>query len=160
VVEVRRVRADEWRELRALRLQALESAPDAFWTRYEDDLERPDEAWREWTSRPCHVAVEGGRLVGMVAGFSDEGHPGTAELVAMYVTPAARGRGVGAALVEAQLAWARDERYTRMALMVNIANAPAIALYERLGFRDTGERALLRDGPHVLAGMSVDLAAE
>jgi GNAT superfamily N-acetyltransferase len=157
MAEIRRVRTDEWRELRELRLEALKSAPDAFWTRYDEALERPDEAWREWTAMPCHVAVEADRLVGMVAGFSDEDDTTTAHLIAMYVTPAARGRGVGAALVEAQLAWARDEGYERTTLMVNLANGAAVALYERLGFRHTGMRAPLREGPHVLAEMSIEL---
>jgi ribosomal protein S18 acetylase RimI-like enzyme len=159
MIEVRRVRADEWQELRALRLEALENAPDAFWTRYEEAVERPEEAWREWTAMPCHVAVESGRLVGMVAGASDSDDPSAAHLIAMYVTPAARSRGVGDALVEAQLAWARAEGFERVNLMVNVANGGAIRLYERLGFRDTGVRALLREGPHVLAAMSVELEA-
>ena len=68
-IEVRRVRDDEWRDLRDLRLAALLDAPDAFWTRYDEAIVLSDDEWREWTSMPCHVAVDDGRLVGMVAGL-------------------------------------------------------------------------------------------
>ena len=78
----------------------------------------------------------------------------------MFVAPEARRRGVGRALVEAQVRWAEEEGYRRVGLMVNVENAGAIGLYESLGFRDTGERAPLRDGPHVLATMVRELAPD
>ncbi len=158
MIEVRPVRDDEWRELRELRLAALQDAPDAFWTRYDEALARSDDEWREWTSLPCHVAVEDGRLVGMVAGFADREDERRADVIAMFVAPEARRRGVGRALVEAQVRWAEAEGYRRVGLMVNVENAGAIGLYESLGFRDTGERSPLRDGPHVLATMVRELA--
>jgi GNAT superfamily N-acetyltransferase len=157
VVEIRRVRADEWRELRDLRLQALQDSPDAFWTLYEEAVERSDAEWHEWTTFPCHVALEDGRLVGMVAAFAHEDDPRTAELIAMFVTPEARGRGIGAALVDAQLAWAHSEGFERVSLMVNVERTSAFRLYERSGFRDTGERSRLRDGPQTLATMVREL---
>jgi len=157
VVEIRRVRADEWRELRDLRLEALQDSPNAFWTLHEEAVQRTDDDWREWTTFPCHVALEDGRLVGMVAAFAHEEDPRTAELIAMFVTPAARGRGIGAALVDAQLAWARAEGFERIRLMVNVEQGSAFRLYERCGFRDTGEQSLLRDGPSVLATMVDEL---
>ena len=151
------MRDEEWRELRELRLEALRDSPDAFWTLHEEALERTDADWREWTTFACHVAVDDGRLVGMVAGFPDEEDPEAADLIAMYVRPDARGRGIGTALVDAQLGWARAEGFTRMLLMVNVEQTSAFRLYERCGFSDTGERSLLRDGPHKLATMARDL---
>jgi len=157
VIEIRRVRAEEWRELRDLRLEALQDSPDAFWTLYEEAVERSDAEWHEWTTFPCHVALEDGRLVGMVAAFAHEDDPRTAELIAMFVTPAARGRGIGTALVDAQLVWARAEGFERVSLMVNVERTSAYRLYERSGFRDTGERSPLREGPSVLATMVLEL---
>lgn len=152
------MRASEWRELRDLRLEALRDAPDAFWTRHEEALEQSEEEWRAWTTMPCHVAVdERGRFVGMVAALPDRDDPASVDLIAMFVTPAARGRGVAAALVGAQLGWARAEGFRRVGLMVNVENVTARRLYERLGFRDTGRRAPLRAGPELLAAMVCDL---
>jgi ribosomal protein S18 acetylase RimI-like enzyme len=62
----------------------------------------------------------------------------------LYVTEAARGAGVGAALVELALARARARDAKRIELDVSDGNAPALALYERFGFR-TGKDPGTRD---------------
>ena len=60
-------------------------------------------------------------------------------LLGMFVAPAARERGVGAALVEAVVAWARARGAVGLCLWVTATNSPANALYEKCGFRRTGE---------------------
>lgn len=52
----------------------------------------------------------------------------------LFVREAARGDGVGRALVEAVLARARERGCVRIELDVNEANEPAVALYESVGF--------------------------
>jgi GNAT superfamily N-acetyltransferase len=52
----------------------------------------------------------------------------------LYVTEAARGRGVGAALVEAALDRARERGCRRVELDTSEANEDALRLYERMGF--------------------------
>ncbi|HEY1594288.1 MAG TPA: GNAT family N-acetyltransferase [Thermoleophilaceae bacterium] len=52
----------------------------------------------------------------------------------LYVEDAARGHGLGEALVNAAVARARGRGCRRVELDTNETNAPAIALYERLGF--------------------------
>ena len=68
-------------------------------------------------------------------GFVDERTP---EL-AIAVVPNARGKGVGAALLEALLGRARAEGYETISLSVDRNNAGAIGLYERHGFERVGE---------------------
>ena len=68
-------------------------------------------------------------------GFVDEQTP---EL-AIAVVPNARGKGVGAALLEALLGRARAEGYETISLSVDRNNAGAIGLYERHGFERLGE---------------------
>ncbi len=59
-------------------------------------------------------------------------------LMNIAVDPSTRRRGLGAALLQAMIARAgEDEAYT---LEVRTSNAPAIALYERFGFRSVGTR--------------------
>ena len=54
----------------------------------------------------------------------------------LFVEEAARGRGCGAALVEAALARARERGCRRVELDTNEDNAVALALYHRLGFSE------------------------
>jgi GNAT superfamily N-acetyltransferase len=62
----------------------------------------------------------------------------------LFVTEAARRSGVGAALVEAALARARERGCRRVELDVSDANEAALALYGRYGFT-TGKAAGTRD---------------
>jgi ribosomal protein S18 acetylase RimI-like enzyme len=70
-------------------------------------------------------------------GFVDEGTP---EL-AIAVVPNARGKGVGTALLAALLERARGDGYAGISLSVDRANAGAMELYERHGFRRVAEDA-------------------
>jgi GNAT superfamily N-acetyltransferase len=58
----------------------------------------------------------------------------TAELNNMYVAPAARGTGVGRAILDALLEGAREAGYAAVRLETGNRQHRAIALYERAGF--------------------------
>jgi GNAT superfamily N-acetyltransferase len=58
----------------------------------------------------------------------------TAELKRMYVLPSVRGRGIGRALVEALEREARLLGVTRIVLETGTRLAPAIRLYETMGY--------------------------
>ena len=58
----------------------------------------------------------------------------TAELKRMYVGPSVRGRGIGRALVEALECEARRLGITRLVLETGTRLAPAIKLYEAMGY--------------------------
>ena len=140
---IRRLRPDEWRDLRALRLRALADAPDAFGATLAEAETDPDTAWQQQAiadDRPVIVAEVAGRLVGMVSGGQAPTGDWIGSLKSMWVEPAARGKGVAAAMVGAVVEWAREAGYPALALGVTTSNARAIALYERLGFVDTGRR--------------------
>ena len=86
------------------------------------------------------VAADGGAAVGLAnLGLRDE----RAWVGGVGVVPAHRGAGIGRALMRALLANARDLGAGEMALEVITENAPAIALYEQLGFRTTRELEVL-----------------
>lgn len=53
-----------------------------------------------------------------------------------------RGGGAGRRLVEHVLAWAREEGMTRVTLLADQANAPALAFYLHLGFQPSAMKVL------------------
>jgi ribosomal protein S18 acetylase RimI-like enzyme len=150
VDEVRRIRADEWREYRELRLEALKDSPLAFAERYDWSVRQPDEFWRDRVRRSAagrdvagFVAVSGGRFVGKTTCLLEPeitDHV-SAQIVGVYVQPAWRGRENGTAtdLITATLAWAREDASAdRIRLFVLDANERAYRFYRRVGFVETG----------------------
>jgi GNAT superfamily N-acetyltransferase len=67
---------------------------------------------------------------------------GVAELHRLYLDAHLRGQGAGRALVEAALAWCRAEAISHLVLWSDTRFDRAHRLYERMGFRRTGERTV------------------
>lgn len=89
------------------------------------------------------VVRETGQVVGSVG--VERLDAGSAELHRLYVDAALRGRGTGRALVETVLDWCRDQQVDRLVLWSDTRFDLAHLLYERMGFRRTGERVLPED---------------
>jgi RimJ/RimL family protein N-acetyltransferase len=85
------------------------------------------------------VAVAGDVIIGSIS-IKRDGHPATrhSASIGMFVTSAWRGRGVGTALMDGAMRWARDAGVERVDLSVYPHNQPAIALYRRFGFVEEG----------------------
>ena len=140
--------------MRELRLRALADAPLAFGSTLAREEAFAEGVWQDRAalgatgeSQVTFVAEDGECWVGMVTGLvagPDEPRP---ELVGMFVEPASRGRGIGAALVEAVAAWARERRMARLYLWVTSTNQAALVLYRRCDFRPTGRRQPLDHTP-------------
>jgi ribosomal protein S18 acetylase RimI-like enzyme len=152
VIELRALGPDDWRAWRELRLAALAEAAYAFGSRLADwqgDGDR-EERWRDRLGIPGSynvIAVLDGQPAGMASGVPAEDEEGAAELISMWVSPAARGHGVGDRLVRAVEQWARRAGARVIKLAVSEGNESAIALYRRNGFADTGQLGdLMPDG--------------
>ncbi|WP_432139538.1 MULTISPECIES: GNAT family N-acetyltransferase [unclassified Streptomyces] len=176
---VRAVRADEWKNARELRLDALRDpvAHLAFMETYQDAVSRPDSFWQERVERAA-AGVHGvrqfvaethdGRWVGTVtvlveeagatdwAGLPVERRQGHA--VAVYVRPECRGSGVIDALFEAVSEWSWQRGLERVRLLVHRDNQRARAAYGRLGFLPTGVTMSLVEGEETDA--ELELARE
>lgn len=70
---------------------------------------------------------------------------GEAEILTVGVAPWARRKGVGMALMVAAIGVAREAGAQAMFLEVDVGNAGAVALYERLGFVRAGLRRAYYD---------------
>lgn len=167
-MEIRRIRADEWHRLRDLRLRALQDAPDAFGSTYEEESSGTDAQWIDWAARSAEggssfgaVAVDDEeRWVGLAVGAPHRDHPGEAGLFAMWVDPSARRAGIGRALVEVIVGWARSDGFPLLRLLVTESNVGAVRLYLASGFSDEGHRLPLREGSDVVTmSMMKDLRA-
>jgi ribosomal protein S18 acetylase RimI-like enzyme len=143
-MEVRRTRTTDWEELRELRIRALADAPDAFSSTLEEAMTLPEAVWREWAEGgPASVdflAREDGLAVGMVAIFVEPSTPKRTQLVAMWVDPRHRRRGIARALIDQALRWSAERQAREVILWVTDSNTAARTLYEQAGFRPTGER--------------------
>jgi ribosomal protein S18 acetylase RimI-like enzyme len=143
VTRLQALTEDDWRLWRALRLQALAEDPDAFGSRLSDwqGLGDREDRWRSRLSIPGGhdvIAWCGEQPCGMASGV-----PATRDswiaLISLWVAPAARGRGVGDALVADIVGYASDVGADGVDLDVAEENQAARRLYERHGFRLTGE---------------------
>ncbi|MCU1378218.1 MAG: GCN5-related N-acetyltransferase [Acidimicrobiales bacterium] len=141
-MEVRRAVLGDEEALRSLRVAAMTDAPGEFGSTLERELARPLEDWSRFLTTSAMFFVErDGTPVGLAGGHPSDDD---IELVSMWVAPDARGLGGGDALVQAVLAWAGD---APVRLYVVEGNERARRLYERNGFRPTGETSVReRDG--------------
>lgn len=138
-IDIERLAADEGLRLRTIRLRALADAPDAFGNTYDEAAVQPLDSWTAQLQEiATFVAVVDGEDVGLVRGACDDLQPDAAWLISMWVSPEVRGQGVGEALIDAVVEWARVSGARRVLLAVGDHNQPAIALYARKGFEPNG----------------------
>ncbi len=137
---IRRLGPEDAAAFADIRLEGLRLAPDAFGSDYEIERGWPQEKFAERLTLSTVFGFEdAGALLG-VAGFvadSKKKFQHRGDLWGMYVRKSARGRGVGAQLVEAVIEHARP-RVKQLHLHVATTNRAARALYERYGFRRYG----------------------
>jgi GNAT superfamily N-acetyltransferase len=148
-IVIERLGPDDGERLRAIRLRALRDAPEAFGSSYERESPFLPDKWAERLKNPesrWMVATADGADVGLVCGKAEEGRM---HLLAMWVAPEARGEGVGARLVDATVAWAREYGTEEVELWAVDQNEDARALYARKGFTPSGRAMALPSQPHL-----------
>lgn len=151
---IRRLRRDETGLFKDLRLRALGDAPTAFAETLTEAAAQPPEYWDKLTASVTHpdgqvmvVAEADGQAVGLVFGLFDRDDRSIGHLGGMWVEPAWRRHGVGRALADAVIDWARERKLRELALWVTEGNQAATALYAARGFTATGEEDVLSSDP-------------
>ncbi|MBB5897807.1 GNAT family N-acetyltransferase [Kutzneria kofuensis] len=159
MITVRAVGVDDWATWRELRLAALADAPDAFGATLREWQDADEQRWRDRLAVGRNLVAEfDDKPAGMVSGFDNP--DGTLELGTLWVTPDARGRGVGEALIDGLVDWA-GERTVRLEVVTS--NTHARDLYRRNGFVDeqqVGDRlTMVHAGPtaRFLAELNADI---
>jgi len=139
-------------------LREVVVAADTF--PYDPDMTE-DEARAMWmvdSPGRTTVAVDGAEVAGTANMYANRAGPGALVASASFmVASAARGRGVGRALVEDALSWARAVGFSAMQFnAVAETNAAAVALYRSVGFEIVGTVPEAFDHPeHGLVGLHV-----
>ena len=98
------------------------------------------------------VADAGGEIVGRLS-LARDAHPASLHVadLGLMVAAGERRRGIGQALLEQAVAWAREVGVEKLELHVFPHNEPAIRLYERFGFEREGlRRAHYRRGAELV----------
>ena len=121
--------------LRAVRLAALADSPGAFLKSHAEEAAAPASWWESLASRSARGVTDRVFLVpdgcGMAGGHLEGG---AVELWGMWVSPSSRGSGLGRALLEAVVSWARSIGAPRVVLSVRDGFPGARELYESAGF--------------------------
>jgi len=144
---VRRVEVADVAALRALRLEALTEAPEAFGSTYQREVDRTEAEWHRWLTLGGTFFLEAdGVPRGLVSGMRDPQDPQIVFLMAMWVHPRLRGSGAADLLVARNREWAGAVGATRVRLTVVSTNERARRLYARNGFQLTGRQSTLEDG--------------
>ncbi len=144
-MEIATPRPEEWAEFRRIRLEALRTDPAAFGSSYAAEASQSDELWQarlakvheEAGTQLALVAKRGAEAVGLVGAYrTDE----TWRIISLFVSPRARGEGIGRALIREVLRAIECAGATRsIELTVNAERKHVVALYEELGFRVESE---------------------
>lgn len=133
--------------MRALRLEMVADTPLAFLETLADAAAFPHAEFAARVARNAaggqsaqFVAELDGRFVAHAGGIASIDDPKVTLIFAVYVTPAHRGSGVLADLIDAIAAWSRAAGRPELLLEVVVGNDRAVRAYERLGFTDAGVR--------------------
>ena len=140
---VRRVRADDWRLLRAQRLEMVADTPVAYGETLDEARAHPDEHWIGRASSQASggdrlrllAFAESGELIGTAGGYAEDG---VTWVVGVYIAPGHRGAGLLGELVDRVAAWSTENGRARLVLEVARENPRAVAAYRKLGFTETG----------------------
>jgi ribosomal protein S18 acetylase RimI-like enzyme len=144
-VSVAALGPQDWRDLRAIRLEALQTEPAAYSSTYEETLAWSDEEWRRRLADDRRIQLLArvqSRPIGVVGGYlgSDEGDDSVAVVFAMYVNENYRGKRIGKLLLTSLIdRLSAFPQITTIRLGVTQTQAPALRLYESVGFQVVGK---------------------
>jgi ribosomal protein S18 acetylase RimI-like enzyme len=133
---LRPTREEDWEILKTIRVAALLDSPTAFGLSYATAAAYSEQQWRERASHETQpeflLAIDREQAVGLIGG--SVGPTEEYKLIAMWVHPKCRGKGIAGRLVDAIKTRAIERGHRRVVLSVSRDNDRAVSLYHRQGF--------------------------
>jgi L-amino acid N-acyltransferase YncA len=132
---------DDWPQVRAIYQEGIDTGDATF------ETQAPD--WEGWDGKflpnPRLVATEGETVLGWAAlgPVSDRCVYGGVAEVAVYVGLAARGKGIGTALLEALVRASEEAGLWTLQAGIFPENTGSVRIHEKCGFRVVGTRERL-----------------
>lgn len=136
---------DEWQDLRDMRLKALQDHAGVFGSSYERERANGQQDWEDWLSqdKKCIFGLfTENVLVGITGIITDRDDPTgqTAKMVASYIAPEHRGKGLSALLYEARIEWAKtQENIKRITVGHRTGNEASKRANQAFGFQYIAE---------------------
>lgn len=149
-MHIRQLKQEDAGEYWSIRLRALKECPESFGASYEEEKDKPLSSIAQKLKESCEPTDSGfflgcfdeyNKLTGIVRLFREEREKlrHRATIVAMYVAPEARSKGVGKALIVEALNRAKEMKgLEQVYLGVVITNTEARKLYRSCGFEVYG----------------------
>jgi L-amino acid N-acyltransferase YncA len=138
-LSIRPATLEDWPQIRPIFQEVVEAGQSYA---YEPDLSDSDaqDLWFEANPGQTVVAVIDGRVVGTAKMGPNRPARGAHVATASFmVDPRIQGQGVGRALAEYTIAWARDAGFRSMQFNAVVeTNHSAVALWQSLGFEIIG----------------------
>ena len=104
------------------------------------------------------LAYEEHELIGSAFALVDSVRSRTGRVGGMWVDPRWRRQGIGEALLQAVIDWARERGFERLMLWCVASAVGPGALYRKAGFRETGyQQPLSDDSPLRVVEMELQL---
>lgn len=147
--DIRLLTADEWVELRSIRLAALQESPQSFLSTYQREILYDADRWRaEFTRGKWYIGTIADRPVGLL-GVTRESEVPVHEcyLEYLWVSPEYRRSGVALGMLTAVFERLRAAAIRTVFVWVLDGNEAAGYLYERIGFVRSSHRQLLAARP-------------
>jgi hypothetical protein len=99
-MNVEKLSASDWIRFKAIRLASLQDSPDAFGSIYSEEYARPDSDWiSQVNDLLTFIGMIEGKDLGIVRVAFDDNDRKSCWLLSMWVSPSARGKGLGDLLI-------------------------------------------------------------
>ena len=135
-----------------IRLRSLSTDTASFASTLEAEAAYGDSDWDDWAlsdssgeEMATFLAIGDSDPVGIVAAYRDENEPLLFHVIAMWVAPEARRKGIGGCLLRTVEEWIASAGGNRVQLSVADRADAASRLYEASGYLPDGA---VSDSPH------------